>query len=231
MTNLVDIYRQCRRLLPPELDIFASQEGEDILIRRLLKGLYTKPGFFVDVGAHHPTRFSTTLHYYLRGWRGINIEPNRDVIGLFESLRPGDINICTAVGEQDGCLPYYRFLEPAFNTLSEAQAEYAKTKTALVGLEIIEITPLKSLLAQYMPIGEIDRYQFMNIDVEGFELPVLRSNDWQRYRPRLLLVEALNSEAEREISTYLQAQRYLLVARTKNTFFYAEAGFKAEYVD
>ena len=49
-----------------------SQEGEDLLIDRMFDG--QSVGFYVDVGAHHPTRFSNTYLLYLRGWRGINID-------------------------------------------------------------------------------------------------------------------------------------------------------------
>ena len=39
--------------------IYYSQEGEDILLSRLLEEK-TSTGFYVDIGAHHPTRFSNT---------------------------------------------------------------------------------------------------------------------------------------------------------------------------
>lgn len=231
MTDLLEIYKKCRALLPPEADIFASQEGEDILIKRLLKRLYSSGGFYVDVGAHHPIRFSTTLHYYMRGWRGINIEPLAEAFQLFEQLRPNDINIKCAVGLATGRMTYYKFKEPAFNTLSAEQVHYALGKTELIDEEQIDIEPLAAILDKHLPEYARDSFQFLNIDVEGFEVPVILSNDWKRYRPRLVLVEALTEAAINEITRLLTEQGYLFIARTKNTYFFAERQFKCDYVD
>lgn len=231
MTDLLDIYKACQAILPPDVDIFASQEGEDILIKRLLKRLYFRSGFYVDVGAHHPIRFSTTLHYYMRGWRGINIEPLGEALELFERMRPNDINIKSAVGMPAASMTYYKFKEPAFNTVSAEQARYAQSKTELIGEEHITVEPLAAILDKHLPKSAHDTFHFLNIDVEGFEASVLRSNDWRRYRPRLVLVEALTETAVQEVSELLGQQQYFFVARTKNTYFFAEQQFKRDYVD
>ena len=60
-----------------------SQEGEDMILRRFLAG--QKDGFYVDVGAHHPVRFSNTYYFYKQGWAGINIEPNPDSLAAFKT--------------------------------------------------------------------------------------------------------------------------------------------------
>src|SRR4051812_23180628 len=73
-----------------------AQEGEDRLLLRLLEG--APAGFYVDVGAHHPQRFSTTFAFYLAGWRGINIDPRSGTRALFDRIRPRDINLELAVG-------------------------------------------------------------------------------------------------------------------------------------
>ena len=45
-----------------------------------------KSGFYVDIGAHHPKRFSNTYFFYKRGWSGITVEPNSDAIKLFKEI-------------------------------------------------------------------------------------------------------------------------------------------------
>ena len=50
-----------------------SQEGEDIVIDRYFQ--HKAKGFYVEVGAHHPFRFSNTYRFYRRGWTGVCIEP------------------------------------------------------------------------------------------------------------------------------------------------------------
>ena len=62
-----------------------SQEGEDMVLSRIFSD--KNKGFYVDVGAHHPIRFSNTYKFYKLGWHGINIEPNPDSFNLFTMYR------------------------------------------------------------------------------------------------------------------------------------------------
>ena len=66
-----------------------SQEGEDMILRRLFEK--QKTGFYVDVGAHHPKRFSNTFFFYKKGWSGINIDAMPNSMRLFDKIRPRDI--------------------------------------------------------------------------------------------------------------------------------------------
>src|SRR5580658_8816405 len=75
-----------------------SQEGEDMILASFFEG--KKNGFYVDVGAHHPKRFSNTHHFYIRGWRGINVDATPGSMKLFRRTRPDDINIEAAVSDQ-----------------------------------------------------------------------------------------------------------------------------------
>src|ERR1700726_1466588 len=86
--------------LDPFVNLAYSQDGEDMILRRLFER--QKSGFYVDVGAHHPYRFSNTCYFYRRGWRGINIDPNPEAIAAFRRDRPHDINVCVGVSEEAG---------------------------------------------------------------------------------------------------------------------------------
>ncbi|MDX9799068.1 MAG: hypothetical protein RBT05_09445 [Bacteroidales bacterium] len=68
-----------------------SQEGEDMLLSKLFE--LNEKGFFVDIGAHHPIRFSNTYKLYLKGWRGINIDAMPNSMDLFKKYRSEDINL------------------------------------------------------------------------------------------------------------------------------------------
>ncbi len=70
-------------------------------------------GFYVDVGAHHPLRFSNTYKFYKRGWHGINIDAMPGSMDLFNRLRHRDINLERAVSDSKQILTYYAFNEPA----------------------------------------------------------------------------------------------------------------------
>ena len=82
-----------------------SQEGEDMILKRLFGG--QKFGFYVDVGAHHPKRFSNTYYFYKKGWRGINIDAMPGSMIAFDKLRPRDINIERPISDKKQILTYY----------------------------------------------------------------------------------------------------------------------------
>lgn len=165
-----------------------SQEGEDILLARLLPS--DKSGFFVDIGAHHPTRFSNTYALYRKGWRGINVDATPGSMELFRKWRPGDINLECAISSKGEPMIFHIFKEGALNTFDrELAQEYVASGWQLT--RTIEIRPrtLSSVLVENLPTGkEIDLF---SIDVEGEEMGVLTSNDWAAYRPRIIVLEAL----------------------------------------
>lgn len=75
-------------------------QGEDLILREFFE--YAKNGFYVDVGAHHPFRFSNTYLFYQSGWRGINIDAMPGSMKLFNRFRPKDINIECGVAFNGG---------------------------------------------------------------------------------------------------------------------------------
>ena len=95
-----------------------SQEGEDRILCRFFEDK-KDPGFYVDVGAHHPYRFSNTQLFYDMGWRGINIDPNPEAIRLFSQCRQGDINLNVGIGKQRNLRQYFAFEESAYNTFDQ----------------------------------------------------------------------------------------------------------------
>src|SRR5689334_15261611 len=84
-----------------------SQEGEDMILARVFEN--QKSGFYVDVGAHHPWRFSNTYMFYRRGWRGLNIDAMPDSMSRFRKARPRDINVEIPVLREEAVLNYYQF--------------------------------------------------------------------------------------------------------------------------
>jgi FkbM family methyltransferase len=225
LPRLIDsALRRVRRQHPHSSASYA-QEGEDLVLARLLEA--GKQGFYVDVGAHHPTRFSNTCFFYELGWRGINIEPAPDAVVQFDKLRPRDINLGLGVAEAAGELTYYVFDEAALNTFDQRLKHERETRTPyrVVGTTKIRVDRLDRILQQYLPAGQT--IDFMSIDVEGLDLQVLRSNDWSAYRPGFLLVEALEFKLEQAaghpLHMYMGSVGYELVAKTLNTLFYRDA--------
>jgi FkbM family methyltransferase len=203
-----------------------AQEGEDMVLSRFFGS--KNNGFYVDVGAHHPQRFSNTYTFYKRGWKGINIDAMPGSMELFEKLRPRDTNLELGVSSTEESATYYIFNEPALNTFSE---EEARKKNGIGNYKIIrklQIPSLKlcTILDRNVPPNiNID---FMSIDVEGLDMDVLISNDWNKYRPHIIVVEDIGFElSPQALSTnklyqFLVSYNYELVGKTYNTLFFKE---------
>lgn len=164
-----------------------AQECEDLLVYDQVRK--RKNGFYVDIGGLHPIRFSNTYLFYTKGWRGIVVEPNPDAESLFRKHRPKDIFVGEGVASTIGNMEYHRFEEPALNTFDAA---LARTREETEGRPVKDrlqrrLSPLRDLLDCHLPEGtEID---LMSIDVEGLDDEVIRSNNWEKYRPRWLIAE------------------------------------------
>lgn len=201
-----------------------SQEGEDMILARLFENV--RAGFYVDVGACHPKRFSNTYFFYLRGWRGINIDASSGTAKLFNSCRPKDINLEAAVSDKKEILAYYIFNEPALNGFSKELSEYRNQKGnfKIIGEKKIETSTLKEIFSRLLPQGQL--IDFLSVDVEGFDLQVLRSNDWNKYRPKKVLAEDCGKSLENimnsEIYRFMKNINYNFIAKTANTLFFSD---------
>jgi FkbM family methyltransferase len=181
-------------------------------------------GFYVDVGAHHPKRFSNTYKLYLRGWRGLNVDATPGSMALFKSVRPRDINVEAAVGGAGRQITFYLFSDPALNTSQrELALQRADGAYRLTGEVKLATTPLADLLDEYLPKGvHID---VLSVDVEGADYDVLCSNDWNRYRPEYVLVESVDclnlADAFSDVvCRFLLDKGYAIVAKTMHTLIF-----------
>jgi FkbM family methyltransferase len=184
------LYGLVQDLLSETAKTSYSQMGEDLVISEYFKGQFH--GIYVDIGAFHPKKYSNTHLLSRRGWTGINIEPNPEQYKVFPNARPKDINLNFGIGPYKGHLPYYSFNHPAVNTFNHhlAQIWNEKKNFHLKETLSIPIFPLSDVLAEYLPkLSDKRVIDVMTIDVEGMDLDVLKSNDWDKYSPTLLLVE------------------------------------------
>ncbi len=201
-----------------------SQDGEDVVLAAYYHGRKRHKGFYVDVGAHHPVRFSNTWMYYRRGWRGINIDPTPGSMRPFRFFRRRDINLEIGIGRHLTQLTFYCFNEPALNTFDEALAKQRDTGKPyrIVKKVSVPVEPLARVLDANLPPGQ--QIDFFTIDVEGLDLEVLESNDWTKYRPEFILVEdpefSPGQPAESAVYHFLKSKNYEMIAALKRTVIY-----------
>lgn len=193
-----------------------SQMGEDMILRKLFEE--KKYGFYVDVGAYHPKQYSNTYYFYINGWSGINIDAMPNSMGLFNEYRPRDINLEVAISDKKESKEYYTFdQQPALNTFLLKRAEgIGKTTKYKIQKRTINTRSLEEILDKYLPKNvDID---FLTIDVEGMDYQALNSNNWNKYSPKVIVIEDddfsyLNLQKSRTYR-YLIEKGYNLIAKT-----------------
>lgn len=205
------------------LDGFArtsfSQFGEDLILENHFNG--KKKGFYVDVGAYRPKECSNTYLLYLKGWRGINIDAMPGSMEEFETVRRRDINIEAGVSNSTKDISYYISNQRALNTFSKKRAEEIEATTAykIIETKKIKTQKLGTLLDKYLPKRK--KIDLLNIDVEGLDLEVLKSNNWQKYMPKVVIAESLpKTESKDDINKFLVKKGYELYAITHVSYIY-----------
>jgi len=207
-----------------------SQEGEDVIVNVLFQELGIKKGFYVDVGAHHPIRFSNTHVLYKKGWKGLNFEPNVSSGQAFRLFRRRDKTVHIGIGNEETLLDFYVFDEPAINSFDKSLSESRDKDTPYKLLKTVKIPIMKleTALDKYLPKNQ--KIDLMSIDVEGLDMEVLKSNNWDKYKPSVLLVEDLdfdfNNSESSEVCNYLKKLGYSIYAKTKRTFIFVSNELK-----
>ena len=204
-----------------------SQFHEDLLIDSIFGE--REQGFYIDVGANDPEFNSNTLRFYRRGWSGICIEPGREAFRFIAEKRPRDLNLNIAVGAERGKMTFYRVVDDStLSSLEEAVARrMAQQVQSTVAADEVEVLPLRDIFSGHAAGKHVD---FLSVDAEGYDLQVLRSNDWDQHRPTLVLVEINNQFAE--IVQLLSGQNYLLIFNNPDNGLFvdkhtADAGVRA----
>lgn len=155
-----------------------SQGGEDLALLSLFSNL--EVGSYIDIGAHHPSRYSNTRHLYQRGWRGVNIDADEDLISEFFLARPEDANICAAVGSET------EYVLNVFDErlVSSVDSKRVDFEVSIGRRKVAERTvsgiTLRSIVDTYFPE---ERVSVLLIDIEGSDFDALNSLDFDTLEP------------------------------------------------
>ena len=191
--------------------------GEDIFVRRFFKNY--KKGTYVDVGSYHPIKGSLTYNLYKKNWSGINIDLSKISVDLFKISRPRDINLRAAITDYDGKTFYYE------NSPINQQNSLIRTNDQQLEFKIKCLT-LNSILEQ----NKIDSFDYLNIDVEGSEIEVIKGINFNKFNPRLITIEnndlLLEDYFKSEIYKILVDNKYTLVNKIGVTNFFVHNKIK-----
>jgi hypothetical protein len=184
------------RLLSPRLPwrprVSYSQFGEDCAVRTLVRYCGLTPGFYLDVGAYHPVSLSNTYGLYLDGWSGVTVEPDAAAAPLFRTVRPRDAHLAVVATPDDppsGAVDFFTF--PAageYSTLSRAEADRVSDATGLAyTAATLPARSLNRIVEDHLPPGRW--LDVLCLDCEGADEALLRSLDWDRHRPAVVVFE------------------------------------------
>ena len=194
---------------------FYSQWGEDKFINEFFKD--KENGFYFDIGAFHPVKYSNTCLLHKRGWRGVNIDANKTSIDLFNIARPDDFNICAALADKKENLDFYidHKLAPV-NTLDKSmKKKMSSVFFKNMNVKKIETKTINDLDQKSLLLNETD---FLNIDIEGLDYKVLKQIDLKNSKITLASIEThypdggKTSESE-AIFNYLDDNKYEIYKR------------------
>lgn len=185
-----------------------SQKAEDIALLSIFENQLS--GTYLDIGAHHPTRFSVTRHLYQRGWHGVNVDANQTLIDFFCEQRLRDVNICVAVGDQKS-YEFTIFEETAISTIDpEWKMRFLSEDNKVARIETVKGRTLRNLYDEYYPEAPVD---LLTIDAEGSDLVVLESLQFnsleQKRFPKFIMLETFPPvHASLEIPSVRLAMNY-----------------------
>lgn len=211
--KLLKIYRNKK----PSLHF--GEFGEDIFINRILKNI--NQGKYVDVGCYHPYKGSLTFELYKRGWNGVNIDVSKTSIDLFNMSRKKDINLNLAISNFDGETFYYEN-SPINQQNSLIQMNKLQKKIKIKCLTLDTVLNNKNL----------DEFDYLNIDVEGSELEVIKGFNLKRFNPKLITIEnndlTIDEYLKSEVCKILIENDYILVNKigVTNFFMPSKLGYK-----
>lgn len=195
-----------------------SQSNEENILKKTFKNV--DKGFFVDVGAHHPFRYSNTALLYKKGWNGISVEADRRNLWMFKYFRKRDINLNYIVSNKTNPVNFYYFKEGALNGILSKNRLKLLKKDGFIPVNKEKLTPitLSEILRLHLPKDR--KIDLLTIDVEGHDLEVLQSLDLKKYFVKVILTEV--NENKIALNQYLEENGYHLVKKEDRNLFYAK---------
>jgi FkbM family methyltransferase len=204
------------------MELSYAQNLEDYHLSLAFAGQAT--GTYIDVGAGHPIADNVSFWFYERGWRGIVVEPQPELAALCQRLRPRDLAVLGLLGRHRGEIDFH--VVERLHGLSTTVEHLAK-KAKAFGVEYRTVRMPVTTLADLCETHHLGSIDFLKIDVEGAEADVLFGGDWKRFRPKVVVVEAVTPMASEPAwqgwEPFLVAQGYrFALFDTLNRFYVAQ---------
>jgi FkbM family methyltransferase len=182
---------------------YYAQYGED----RILDRIFNKTsGTAVEVGAFDGVRGSNTYFFELKGWRTLLIEPNPDAVAAIRAIRKADVAHC-AVGDCDGMVTLQ--IPKGSETIASVSKDAWQARRMQPAGLMKAVNVMQRRLDDVLADAGLKDIDFITIDVEGYEMNVLRGLTLDRWNPRIIILEDNTSGRSEEIPIYMEQRGYI----------------------
>lgn len=188
---------------------FYGEHLTDKIIREKFYPDYDYNGVMIEIGAGEPIELSLSKHFRDNGWRCICIDANPMFCDKHKELGHEIYNYaCSSETLDEEAIFYIHNAPMAHSSLGMRYNGDWDSKIK------VKVTTLNDLLKSI----NVDRIDFACIDVEGWEIEVLEGFDLEKYQPKVLVIENLNSNAEYE--KYMTSKGYDFHSSCHHNQFY-----------
>lgn len=168
-----------------------AQNGEDVVLHRALG--HISDGRYIEVGANDAVVDSISHSFYLRGWRGILVEPVPRFAEVLRAQRAGDIVVEAAVSDDpSGTVTLHEIAGTGLSTTVDQVGDGHRTAGWPVEDIVVPAMRLDAVIEQ---AAWTEPIHFVIIDVEGAERVVLETFDLRRWRPWVLVIESTEPQS------------------------------------
>ena len=170
-----------------------SLSSVDLIIERVFSNF--KDGIYLDIGCNHPIKYSNTYLLFKKGWKGINVDLDKDSIKQFNLMRKDDHNVNALITSKDNEEKdlYFYHSRSAINTISKDLAEKRENKPKkikkLKGISIntlIERSPFQN-----------KKINLLSIDIENYEYEALKEFKFDKYNIDVIVSEVTDVDSSK----------------------------------
>lgn len=202
---------------------YSQYQQDEYFENHVFKGF--KKGIFMDIGAHDGVSLNNTLFFEnTHNWTGYNIEPIQSVYEKLIVNRPNSVNINCAISDTDGFSDFYcntgssEMLSGLTTTFDPRHLDRLKNDVRINGTNMdviqIETKRVDTLCKQY----NIDHIHYLSVDVEGAEMNVIKSIDFNNVFIDVIDFENNYEDVSVPIVEYLESKGYVVLQKHSDIF-------------